>query len=721
MPRYKAALNDTMLDTGDVVFSGFNDYLRPDQLSDGMLSKSCNGRISGSWQVRPGIDVISAPLAAGALALTLPFYIYGSATATVASRVGDTITLTFASPPVFVNGSLVGISGITGLTPDPNGNRLLTSVSASQITFDVTGLSGTIGGTVAAGSPYLDTDTVESVYGSCGYSDPNDGSSNYIVITSNLKGIAINLNDLTTTDIEYPVDTFVSQEVDMLQYNNKVFIFRDGKVALEWDGDLTGTPAFTEVQNGDYSQPVLLNAASNTVITNGQVTVSETAHGLSVGDRVYVVDSGGTQLDDADTAFYNVETVPTANSFTFRATIDDATVTTCGFMKRQSVGLGFTHMPSPPWAVAFQYRLIMPFRYTTTGTLGSPTITDREIRDELIASDILDTDTYDQVYAQFRFSPGTADYLVGILGFADDKIVVFNRNSIHLVTLSGANADSASSQLLTSEVGLIARKSVQQIGDQIVFLSDNGVYGASFVDLYNLRGNSVPMSKPIENTVNRINKDYSKNAVSAYFGNRYYLAVPLDNSTTNNAILIFNFLNGQWESVDTVDDIAWEVTNLIVAGDGSARSIYAINQNGGVHQLDARTDDKDRVITSVGGTQTEGVIQGEVHSRGYNLNSMDRKKFNSMELHLESSGDNASDLTIGAEFENTDSEVEYGSLTSINGEVLPVSEDTSLRLRMGNRRAYSSVVKLQTSQGRPKLRAVRVRGATSFRSQLRAE
>ena len=100
---------------------------------------------------------------------------------------------------------------------------------------------------------------------------------------------------------------------------------------------------------------------------------------------------------------------------------------------------------------------------------------------------------------------------------------------------------------------------------------------------------------------------------------------------------------------------------------------------------------------------------------------MDRKKFNSMELHLESSGDNASDLTIGAEFENTDSEVEYGSLTSINGEVLPVSEDTSLRLRMGNRRAYSSVVKLQTSQGRPKLRAVRVRGATSFRSQLRAE
>jgi hypothetical protein len=513
----------------------------------------------------------------------------------------------------------------------------------------------------------------------------------------------------------------ISQAVDLLQFNNKVFIFRNGKVALEWDGDLTGTPAFTEVQNGDYSQPVLIQATNNTTITNGQVSVSATAHGLSVGDRIYIVDSGLTQLDNADTTFYNIEAVPTADSFSFRATVNDAAATTCGFMKRQSVGLGFTHMPAPPWAVAFQYRLIMPFRYTMTGTLGSPTITDREIRDELIASDILDTDTYDQIYAQFRFSPGTADYLVGILGFADDKVVIFNRNSIHLVTLAGANADSASSQLLTSEVGLTARKSVQQIGDQIVFLSDNGVYGASFQDLYNLRGNSVPMSKPIEKTIARINKDYADKAVSAYFGNRYYLAVPLDDSVTNNAILIFNFLNGQWESVDTVNDASWEVTNLIVAGDGSARSLYAINGNGGVHELDARTDDKDRIITTVGGSQTEGVIQGEVHTRGYNLDSLERKKFNSMELHLESSHDNTSDLTISAEFENTDAEVSYGSLADYIGNELPASEDISLRMRMGNRRAYSGVVKLQTNQGRPKLRAVRVRGATSFRSQLRAE
>jgi hypothetical protein len=719
-----------MVDAADVAFTGFNNYLRPDQLPAGMLSKSENGRIGGAWQTRSGIDLKSAPLAIPDRALLLPFYLYADATATGVARVGDTITLTFTDASQFINDTIVGISGITGITPDPNGNRRITSVTATEITFDVADAAGTIGGVAAAGSPYIDTDIVEAVYGSCGFSDPNDESSNYIIIASNIKGVAINLNDQTTTDIDYPGDTFVSQSVDLIQYNNKVFIFRDGKVALEWDGDLTGSPVFTEVANGDYTQPSLLSSGDNTIIADGRVTVTETNHGLAVGDRIYVVDPGITQLNDSETVFYNVETVPDLNTFTFRATVGDASITTCGFMKRQSVGLGFTHMPCPPWAVPFQYRLIMPFKYVTSGTSGSPTITDREIRDELIVSDILDTDTYDQIYAQFRFNPGTSDYLVGVLAFAEDKIVVFNRNSIHLVVLAGATAESASAQLLTSEVGLVARKSVQQIGNQIIFLSDNGVYGASFQDLYNLRGNSVPISQPIDNTVKMINQDYTDKAVSAYFNNRYYLAVPLNTydesgnlvtATENNAILVFNFLNQQWESVDTVDDVNWEVTNFVISGSGASRAIYAVNKRGGVHQLDARTDDKDRVVTGIGKADSIKTILGEVSTRGYNLNTTERKKWNSMELHLESSTDNTSDLTIDAEFENSDSEASYGSISSIRGDVLPIAEDTSLRVRMGNRRAYSSVIKLKTNQGRPKLRAVRVRGATSFRSQLRAE
>jgi hypothetical protein len=84
--------------------------------------------------------------------------------------------------------------------------------------------------------------------------------------------------------------------------------------------------------------------------------------------------------------------------------------------------------------------------------------------------------------------------------------MVFNRNSIHLISNTTA-LQSASTKLLTDEVGCVARKSIQQVGSQVIFLSDNGVYSTQFFDEYNLRGTETPLSEPINETIKRINKD----------------------------------------------------------------------------------------------------------------------------------------------------------------------------------------------------------------------
>ena len=86
----------------------------------------------------------------------------------------------------------------------------------------------------------------------------------------------------------------------------------------------------------------------------------------------------------------------------------------------------------------------------------------------------------------------------------------------------------ASTKLLTNEVGCVARQSISQVGNQVIFLSDNGVYSTQFFDEYNLRGTETPLSEPINETVKRINKAYWQNSVAVYFDNRYFLAVPLD-------------------------------------------------------------------------------------------------------------------------------------------------------------------------------------------------
>ena len=66
--------------------------------------------------------------------------------------------------------------------------------------------------------------------------------------------------------------------------------------------------------------------------------------------------------------------------------------------------------------------------------------------------------------------------------------------------------------------------------------------------------------------------------------------------------------------------------------------------------------------------------------------------------------------------ENIDSTIALGSISSFNSGVLTAAQDVSLRGRFGNPRAYAVQFKLDTTQGRPKLRAIKFNGHESFRN-----
>lgn len=711
MPRYSnyGSLDNLMVDEGDVAFTRVNARLRPDQLQPSEIAMSSNGRmdINGAWQTRKGHQNLGSSLATDEASLTLPFYVYANTTSSGSSRSGDTITITFSSAHPFIDQTLGYVSGITGLTPDPNGNRVITVVDSVTISITVSGLSGSIGGTAVVGSPILNDNVINSVYGSCLFSDPASNNEEYIVIATNSIAYAVNLRTGTATSIDYPAGETLDSDAHMVQAFNYVFIFRDGLTALEWDGDFTGTPAFQLVADGDYTQPVYLNHSNNTQCVDGVITVTETSHGLSVGDVIYVVHKDNTELTEK-TKGYSIATVPNANTFTFYADIVDHSNGSVVYVKKLSVGAGFSHMPAPPWAVYHQRRLWMPFLYTTTGSSGSPTITSRDVTDEIIASDVLDQDTYDQIYANYRIASGGADYVVALQPFTEDNLVVFNRNTIHLVRGVSGALESTTVQEVTREVGCLARRSVVQVGNQILFLSDNGIYAMTFEDLYNLRGASIPLSEPINPLIKRINKDYAKNSVAIYHDNRYYIAVPIDDSTENNAILVYNFLNQGWESLDTVDAPGWNIRNLIRAGAGSLNKLYAVNSFGGIHILEDRVDNNDVLITQIGQSSTFYPIQSYMTTRQYTAGTMDRKRYNSFELQAESSESNDSDIDVSFESENPDSINQLDSLSDLLGETLAVSEDASVRGRIGNVRGYGGQFTLTPTLGRPKIRAVKV-------------
>ncbi len=724
MSRYSnyGQLDSPIAEEADTFFLTMNNRLRPDQLQPGQVAMSINGRmdVDGSWQPRKGISSFGPLLTSSSAALVLPFYVYASKTISSATRATTTVTVTTSTDHGFTDQTQVGISDVTGVV-DPTGNRLITVTGLDTFTFEIPGAAGsetyTLGGSAAAGSPYI-TDSINGAFGSCRFSDPRNSDSDYVLIATNNEVKAINLSTAAVTSITYPAGDELTVPCEMVQVFDKVYLFREGVTTLVWNGVLTGSPAFAKVANGNYTQPLVLTTANNAACTAGVVTITNT-HNLAVGDTVTIMDEGSTGLVRFDK--YQVATVTGTTSFTFYASVDNFTATSVVLGVRQSNGRGFTHMPAPAWGIPHQRRLIVPFAYTTTGTSGSEVITARNVSDEILFSDILDADTYDLLQDNFRVTAGIADYLQTVHPFADDAAGAFDRNSLHLITgLSGDLTDLAIREI-AREMGLVARKSVVTLGNSVFFLSDNGVYSAEFGDLYNLRGAQKPLSDEIDPIIKRINSAYAYRAVGIVHDNRYYLAVPLDGSTVNNYILVYNVLNKGWESLDKVSQLGWDVANFILGSPTGVNKLYAVNSYGGLHIMEDRVDDSDVIRTYPGVDSTTFALESSVTTRAVTFGTTGRKAFKSYELHVESSESNESNATIAATSENLDEDISLSTIYDLNdGANLAVGEDASLRGRIGGIRSYGLQLIFTPTQGRPKLRMTRISGQESFRANTKA-
>lgn len=487
----------------------------------------------------------------------------------------------------------------------------------------------------------------------------------------------------------------------------------------------TAVTGFTKVQAGAYTQPQVFEVTGNDVdVVSGLCTLTVTGNTtIRTGDFVTIYGTDATEFQE----FIGRQFIVTAASSTaisfYIPVADLSTINTnVIFVGRQvSVGAGFQNMPAPAWGVYHQRRLIVPYWYSQTGTTASPVFTDREVRDELMLSDILDPYTYDAIAAQFRITAGIADFMVGFQPFAEDNLIVFNRNSIHLITgVSGSLADCAVNEL-TREIGCLARRSIAQHGNQIMFLSDDGVYSLTFLDRYNLRGVDLPLSDPIQPIIDRINRNLAADSVGIYFANRYYLAVPLDSAagagdaTGNNAILVYNFLNQGWESVDSVASNGWRVLNFHIGRSGERNDLYAVNDLGGVHLLDATDYDFDEIAVDPEGDLSLVRVESSFVTRQYDGDALGRKRFREVQVQFGNSGLN-SDAELVLDCEDIDGSAALGAISTLLGEVLSPNEDASVRARVGGLRGQAATLSITPVTGRPRVKSVKIDGTAAFGS-----
>ena len=293
--------------------------------------------------------------------------------------------------------------------------------------------------------------------------------------------------------------------------------------------------------------------------------------------------------------------------------------------------------------------------------------------DTISVSNFLDFNDWDALDA-FTVNNGSNDRIVGVSPWTLNEFLVFMRNSIFYVGVGTSRyvsgeplSNDSYIRTLATDIGCSARKSVVQAGGGVFFLSDNGVYflqpQPASAESMKLLTMADPISAPIDDVIQRINRAASDRAVATYWNNRYYLAVPLDESTDNNAILVYNFILKQWESVDTFP-AGFDIFDFVVAKKNNQRRMYGVDTDQGLFLMEELNHDEYGASTGTpllpffipetlsASAFTAVEIQGILKTRRYSFASIGDKRFSTAEVEMVS--DAGSQVVTTAEVSNPD-------------------------------------------------------------------
>ena len=361
-----------------------------------------------------------------------------------------------------------------------------------------------------------------------------------------------------------------------------------------------------------------------------------------------------------------------------------------------SPGAGRIQCPNTDFGVFFRNRLIIP----------QPTDSNYTV----LMSDLLDTDNYYPAESQFRINKGSADKLVGFFPYQEDQLIVFMRNSIHMIN-NIATTSAANTYEITRQHGCVARKSIAQSGPQTFFLSDNGVIVLSpgtdpakgiGVAISKVSGETIPMTRPIQDQFDEVNFAAADTACGVVYDNKYYLAVPTGSSTVPNKIFIFNLLTSTWTSVDDYPamsgSLAFHVDDFVICSHGSnptKRRLFACNDTGWYLMEENSIDDSGRKIGSTSESGTTA-IAGKIKSRSMTFGDISVKSWKRGQLGVNTVNGDAFNVKV-----NT---LDPDSSTTVLTHTATGTEEALFRFGTGRTRGYGANIEVSVTAGRPSFR-----------------
>jgi len=426
--------------------------------------------------------------------------------------------LAIAGSPSFEGGQASGISPssignnqaseIYNMTISPSG-VLQTRQGIETVSTNVSSSSA------IQGMHYFDTPNIEEIVVAC-------------------NGVIFKSTSATSFATTAGTVTSGAVQVDFSQFNNRLY-YSDGASNLHFTD---GTTAFRQ-GTSVLSITVTNDGSGYTSVPTVTIAAPSLAYGTTATAVASVVSNKVSAI-----------TIPGGSAGSGYTSAPTVTITGGG-------GSGATATASVSALAPTGLRLVRQFtnRLFAVGTGVN--------RNTLYASDLLDAEVW-KTTNSIVVGGNDGEDIIAIQPFFDFELLVFKPNKIYLVTVDPTSTTAAgwTVRLINDKVGCQASRSAIFTNKDVFFLSNDGIRSVvrSAADDFYAVGPT--LTEPVKNIIARINRSYIGDANGAFHNNRYYLALPLDNSTTCNYVLVYNTLFGSFEGLWSIAASAMTKTNF---------------------------------------------------------------------------------------------------------------------------------------------------------------
>ena len=337
--------------------------------------------------------------------------------------------------------------------------------------------------------------------------------------------------------------------------NVSVTVINSSTFTYAMAGSVASSPA-----TGVITCNVITNVAGSATFT---VLATAANHGFATGDTVVIAGASPASYNGTWTI-----TVLSANTFTYQLAVNPNGAAGGSYLTAQTSRVlagqtpdsnpnawtrAYDILPNAETALFTQNLLLVPTAYEPSSTDNYATITGGAYStvDYLVATNYLDY-LHFQFNNEFRINQGTADEIVDLFAFGQGNVVILKGKSYWMLTgLASGNIASVNLQCMSREYGAAGPRSWAVVGSNAYFLSPTyGVVVIRSTDLGTILSVNVPLSAPIQPTINRI--DWTRPSRMNQWDNKLYVAVTLKDGS--QVLLVYDFKssvrmgNNVWES-----------------------------------------------------------------------------------------------------------------------------------------------------------------------------